>query len=104
MSENPIRVFEKQSGLIRLLIFLLDHQPINVQSVIENTDIYPNIMYASLRKSKDLGLITSRTDSRSYPPRNMISLTDRGKKVAKLLKEIENILGGEKHEQDGNRI
>ena len=104
MSENPIRVFEKQSGLIRLLIFLLDHQPINVQSVIENTDIYPNIMYASLRKSKDLGLITSRTDSRSYPPRNMISLTDRGKKVAKLLKEIENILGGEKHEQEGNRI
>ena len=92
MSENPIRVLEKQSGLIRLLIFLLDHQPINVQSVIENTDIYPNIMYSSLRKSKDLGLIASRTDSKSYPPRNMISLTDKGKKVAKHLKEIEEIL------------
>jgi DNA-binding PadR family transcriptional regulator len=49
-------------------------------------------MYASLRKSKDLGLITSRSDSRSYPPRNMISLTDKGKKVAKHLKEIEEIL------------
>ena len=95
MSENPIRVLEKQSGLIRLLIFLLDHQPINVQSVIESTDIYPNIMYASLRKSKNLGLITSRTDSKSYPPKNMISLTDRGKKVAKHLKEIEGILGGD---------
>ena len=92
MSENPIRVLEKQSGLIRLLIFLLDNHPINVQSVIENTDIYPNIMYSSLRKSKDLGLIASRTDSKSYPPRNMISLTDKGKKVAKHLKEIEEIL------------
>ena len=95
VSENPIRVLEKQSGLIRLLIFLLDHQPINVQSVIESTDIYPNIMYASLKKSKDLGLITTRTDSRSYPPRSMISLTDKGRKVAKHLKEIEEILGGE---------
>ena len=95
MSENPIRVLEKQSGLIRLLIYLLDHQPINVQSVIENTDIYPNIMYASLRKAKDLGLISSRMDNKLYPPRNMISLTDKGKKVAKHLMEIELILGGE---------
>ncbi|MEM5819991.1 MAG: hypothetical protein QXO19_03810 [Candidatus Aenigmatarchaeota archaeon] len=55
MSENLIRTFEKQSGLIRLLIYLVDHQPINVQTVIENTDIYPYIMYSSLKKAKDPG-------------------------------------------------
>ena len=94
MSENSIRTFEKQSGLIRLLIYLLDHQPINVQSVIESTDIYPNIMYASLKKAKELELVSSRKDSKSYPPRNMISLTEKGRKVAKHLKEIDEILGG----------
>jgi len=92
VTDNPIRVFEKQSGLIRLLIYLVDHEPINIQSVIENTDIYPNIMYASLQKAKKLSLISTKSDRSTYPPRNMISLTDKGRKVAEKLKEIEEVL------------
>ena len=92
MTDNPIKVFEKQSGLIRLLIYLVDQEPINVQSVTENTDIYPNIMYASLHKAKKLSLISKKYDRSTYPPRNMMSLTDKGRKVAEKLKEIEEIL------------
>jgi len=92
VTDNPIRVFEKQSGLIRLLIYLVDHEPINVQSVIENTDIYPNIMYASLQKAKKLSLISTKYDRSTYPPRKMISLTDKGRKVAEKLKEIEKLI------------
>jgi len=92
VTDNPIKVFEKQSGLIRLLIYLVDQEPINVQSVTENTDIYPNIMYASLHKAKKLSLISKKYDRSTYPPRNMMSLTDKGRKVAEKLKEIEEIL------------
>ena len=92
MTDNPIKVFEKQSGLIRLLINLVDQEPINVQSVTENTDIYPNIMYASLQKAKKLSLISKKYDRSTYPPRNMTSLTEKGRKVAEKLKEIEEIL------------
>ena len=92
MTDNPIKIFEKQSGLIRTLIYLLDNAPINVQAIIDNTDIYPNIMYASMRKASDLGLILQTTDTSKYPYKNVISLTEKGKKVAEKLKEIEQIL------------
>lgn len=92
MTKEPIRIFEKQSGLIRTLIYLLDNSPINVQAIIDNTDIYPNIMYASLKKASDLGLIIQTTDASKYPPRNMISLSERGKRVAELLSQIKHEL------------
>jgi len=92
VSDNPIKVFEKQSGLIRLLIYLVEHEPINVKSVIENTNIYPNIMYAFLQKVKKLSLISTKSDRSTYPPRNMIPFTDKGRKVAEYLKKIEVVL------------
>ena len=92
MTNELIRIFEKQSGLIRTLIYLLDNSPINIQAIIDNTDIYPNIMYASLKKASDLGLILQTVDTSKYPYKNMISLTEKGKKVSEKLKEIEELL------------
>ncbi|MEM3908247.1 MAG: hypothetical protein QXZ17_15530 [Nitrososphaerota archaeon] len=62
---------------------------------MNDADVYPNIMYSSLRKAEEVGLMSSRTVSKPYPSRKMISLTDKGRKVAKKLKEIEKILRGE---------
>ena len=92
LTYEPIRIFEKQSGLIRTLIYLIDNSPINIQAIIDNTDIYPNIMYASLKKATDLGLIIQTVDTSKYPHKNMISLTEKGERVALKLKEIANIL------------
>jgi len=92
VSDNPIDVFEKQSGLIRLLIYLVEHEPINVKSVIVNTNIYSNIMYAFLQKVKKLSLISIKSDRPTHLPRNMISFTDKGRKVAEYLKKIEVML------------
>jgi hypothetical protein len=92
VSDNPIKVFEKQSGLIRLLIYLVEHEPINVKSVIENTNIYSNIMYALLQKVKKRSLISTKSDHPTYLPLNMISFTDKGRKVAEYLKKIEVML------------
>ena len=51
-------------------------------------------MYASIKKAKDLKLIEDKIDDTKYPPRTMLSLTEKGKPVAQKLKEIEEILKG----------
>jgi len=44
------------------------------------------------QKAKKLSLISKKYDRSTYTPRNMISLTDKERKVAEKLKEIEEIL------------
>ncbi|MEM0159777.1 MAG: winged helix-turn-helix transcriptional regulator [Candidatus Micrarchaeaceae archaeon] len=90
-----IRELEGQKGILRVLVFLLEKGETSYYSVIKESDIYDRVLRLSLEKLKELKLINTRIDNSSYPPRNMISLTDKGKKVAKKLKEIEEILGGE---------
>ncbi len=98
MTNNPIKILEKQSGLIRLLIYLNDNPPTNVQSIVDNSEIYPNIMYPSIRKAKELKLIKEEIDNSKYPPRTVLYLTERGKLVAQKLKEIEEILKSDRNE------
>ncbi|MEM3830238.1 MAG: hypothetical protein QXP36_13650 [Conexivisphaerales archaeon] len=93
MNESSSRTPEKQSKSIGSMKYLRSYPPISAYSVNDNTDIYPNLMYPSLKKAEELGLISSRTDNKTYPPRNVSFLTDKGKKVAKKLKEIEGIHG-----------
>ncbi|MCL5989693.1 MAG: hypothetical protein M1166_05125 [Candidatus Thermoplasmatota archaeon] len=92
MTDNQIRMFEKQSGLIRPLTYLNDNHPTNVQSIVYDSDIYPNITYPSIWKVKELGLIKGEIDNSKYPLRTILSLTEKGKLVAQKLKEIEEIL------------
>jgi len=40
----------------------------------------------------EYGLVNTRVDSSSYPPLNMISLTEKGKEVAEHLKKVEEVL------------
>ncbi|MDS0256682.1 hypothetical protein ApAK_03175 [Thermoplasmatales archaeon AK] len=49
-------------------------------------------MYPSIRKAKELGLIREEIDTSKYPNRTVLHLTEKGKIVAKRLKEIEEIL------------
>jgi len=48
----------------------------------------------SLNLLKDMSLVNGRIDSRSYPGKNMISLTENVKKATEKFKEIEEIPGG----------
>ena len=91
LGEN-LKPFERQSSLLRLLVILNHTGEINFQRLIDEYRLYPNPLYASVDKAKDLGIITVRRDTTSYPPKNMISLTARGKKVAELLKKIDDAL------------
>ena len=83
---------EGQKGILRILTFIRDRGETNFQKIIDETDLYDRIVRNSLPILKELNLIETRIDKTSYPYKNMISLTEKGKKVAEKLKEIEVIL------------
>ncbi|MDG7000605.1 MAG: hypothetical protein JRN15_16035 [Nitrososphaerota archaeon] len=87
-----IRILEKQSGILRLIVFLYDKKDYMLSDIWEHAEISVHQGYESLAKCKELGLVSSKRDDSKYPPRNLISLTPRGKKVAGKLREIEELL------------
>ena len=91
---QKIRVFEKQSGLLRLIVFLDEQDEYLLSKIWADAGISINQGYRSVEKAKQMGLIRQKVDASSYPPKNMISLTPKGKKVAELLKKIEAVLEG----------
>jgi DNA-binding MarR family transcriptional regulator len=48
--------------------------------------------YSAIENLKNLGLIEQEIDNKTYPPGSFVKITGKGKKVAKLLKEIEEVL------------
>ena len=96
-SEKPLKIlsFERHAQLLRILLILDSEEKLNFQSFINDYSMSSTTLYRTLEALKELKLVGSEIDKTSYPNQNMIFLTEKGKKVAKHLKEIENILGGE---------
>ena len=90
---SGLKKLERQSGILRLLYHLLEGESYFTK-ILGDYDIPNNQLVRSISELKELGLITQRIDNSSYPPKNMISLTPKGKKVAELLKKIEEVLEG----------
>ena len=90
---DPLKVLEKQSGFLRLLVYLSDKKEKTVTEILDETDIPVHQLYASIDKARGLDLVKTRMDSKKYPPRNMVSLTAKGKKFSKKLDELITILG-----------
>ena len=89
---DPLKVLEKQSGFLRLLVYLSDKKDKTVTEILDETDIPVHQLYSSIEKAKELDLVKTRMDSRKYPPRNMVSLTAKGREFSKKLKELIRIL------------
>ena len=85
---------EKQSGTLQALIYLSEKGETNFQNAMDEIGIFYSVFYRALVKLKEAGLVVQRVDSTAVPHKNMISLTPRGKKVAELLKKIEEVLEG----------
>jgi DNA-binding PadR family transcriptional regulator len=83
---------EHHSSLLRIMVLLLETGEINFQQFIDVYGFYPNSLYSALEKALEIGLVKQRLDASKYPPRNMISLTPKGVKVASKLKDIEELL------------
>jgi len=92
---DSLRVLEKQSGFLRLIYYLGENGEKTVTEIIEEADIPVHQLYASIEKALQLNLVKRRIDATSYPNRNMISLTRRGKELSKKLEEITELLSPE---------
>ena len=88
----PLEKLEGQKGLLRILVYLFDHGETNFQRIVDDSNLYDRIVRNSIPILKDAGLVSTRIDDTSYPPKNMISLTKKGKQIAEKLREIEEIL------------
>ena len=92
---EPIRALETQSGLSRLLIYVYVRDSAvseGIVSVFDHAGIHPGTGFPALRKAIELGLMTSDYDDALSIRRRIIQLTDKGRRVAKHLKEINDIL------------
>ena len=85
---DPLKVLEKQSGFLRLLVYLSDKKEKALTEILDETDIPVHQLYSSIEKAKELDLVKTRMDRRKYPPRNLISLTQKGIRVSEKIKEI----------------
>lgn len=92
----PIRALEGQAGILQVLLYLNKKGEVNFQKIVEEARITGRSLYGSLDKLNKLGMVKQRPDNSSYPPKNMISLTEKGIKVAEKLMEIDEILVGGK--------
>lgn len=86
--------FEGQKGTIRLLLYLLDKKEASLSTILKETDIYDRIFWKSAEILKTNGLVFMRIDNASYPPKNIISLTEKGKIVGYKLREIDLVMTG----------
>ena len=87
-----LKDLEGQKGILRILVYLLDKGEVSIQNITDNTDLYYSIVKKSSSLLREYGLVNTRVEISTYPPRNMISLTDKGRKVAEKLKEVEEVL------------
>ena len=89
---DSLKVLEKQSGFLRLLVYLSDKKEKALTAILDDTDIPVHQLYSSIEKAKELDLVKTRMDSKKYPSRNLISLTLKGKKFSGKLEELIRIL------------
>ncbi len=86
-----LKDMERQSGLLRLLLYLLEGDSYVVK-LLHYHDIPNNQLMRSINQLLKLELIVSKPDTSTFPQRKMLSLTEKGKKVARKLREINDML------------
>jgi len=79
-----------QSGVAETLLYLLNHNQSILSDFIYDLRMHGATISRSIALLKELGCIT---EVRQEYNRRLFTLTDKGRKVAEKLKEIEKILG-----------
>ncbi len=86
-----LKHLEKQSGILILLTEILRRNEVCVTDIIHKIKLNPTSTYKALNKLKSLKLV-KETRQNHFPNKRLFKLTDKGKKVAEKLVEIEEIL------------
>ncbi len=79
---DPIRTIEKQSGFLRLLLYLDEHGEQSVTEILDRSGIFVHQLYVCIEMARNWKSVSSRIDKSSYPNRNLIGITGKGRKTA----------------------
>ncbi|MCX8181648.1 MAG: helix-turn-helix transcriptional regulator [Candidatus Methanomethyliaceae archaeon] len=82
----------EQTSACRVLVYLSRNNKSAVSDILNKGDFSQTSLYNALRKLKDAGLIQEELEN-EFPRRRLISLTEKGRKVAEKLEEIEGAIG-----------
>jgi len=81
----------EQTAACRILVYLYKEGDFAVSEIIRKVGSSQQAIYNALRKLRDAGLIQEELEE-TFPRRRLISLTEKGRKVAEKLEEIEEEL------------
>lgn len=84
-------MIEKQSGFLRLLLYLDEHGEQSITEILDGSGIPVHQLYASIEMAKNWKLVSTRIDKSSYPNRNLIWITEKGSVAAQKLKDFLNV-------------
>ena len=83
-------MIEKQSGFLRLLLYLDEHGEQAITEILDGSGIPVHQLYASIEMAKNWKLVSSRIDKSSYPNRNLIWITEKGRIASNRLRAFLN--------------
>jgi DNA-binding MarR family transcriptional regulator len=89
--QKPLVRFDKLTSSIRVTIYLYKHPKSGISAIIKNAEVDQKAVYAVkdwLEENKLL--IVGKKESLPYSP--VLSLNEKGKKIAEYLLEIEKLL------------
>ena len=92
MSDYKIAALEKHSGILRLILILFENGEVNFQKLIDVYRLYPTSLYPAINHAEELGIVSVRIDTSSYPRKKMINLTEKGKDIAACVERINSLL------------
>lgn len=95
--DSPIFELERHSLLLEIIFILEEKGEINFQKFIDNYSMSSTTLYRTLGALKKLKIVGSKIDKSTYPKKTVLFLTENGKSIAQKLKEIDEILRGDKH-------
>jgi DNA-binding MarR family transcriptional regulator len=75
-----------------LMITLLKYGRLSLLELREKSDLSNQTVYNNVKRLLEMGLIQEELEE-TFPRRRLISLTEKGRKVAEKLEEIERLLG-----------
>ena len=80
----------KQSGLMSVLVFLMDHDGCNQKTIIDNTKASPQTIYRIQNILQKYGLV--RIEHITVYNQNLYFITDKGRRLGELFKQINAII------------
>jgi DNA-binding MarR family transcriptional regulator len=97
-----LEVFEQRSAC-RLLVYLFRKGASPVSDIITKGDFSQTSLYNAFRKLEKADLIKEAVEG-TFPRRRLISLTEKGRKVARLMEEAEKIVTGQQKLYEESKV